>query len=131
MRGSELNQVWTNLLDNAIDAAATGAAPRWVEVAAQGLVGGDFSLRVADSGPGLHPELRHDAFTRGWSTKPASGPGGRGLGLALVGQVVRRHGGTVAVDQQQPGVGAVFTVHLPGPDRVVKDAAAPLAEDVR
>jgi two-component system, CitB family, sensor kinase len=117
-----------NLLDNAIDAAATGAAPRWVDVAAQGLVGGDFSLRVADSGPGLDPELLDDAFTRGWSTKPASGPAGRGLGLALVGQVVRRYGGTVEVGQ---GVGAVFTVHLPGPIRAVEDAAAPLPEDVR
>jgi two-component system CitB family sensor kinase len=117
-----------NLLDNAIDAAATGAAPRWVDVAAQGLVGGDFSLQVADSGPGLDSELLDDAFTRGWSTKPASGPGGRGLGLALVGQVVRRYGGTVEVGQ---GVGAVFTVHLPGPIRAVEDVAAPLPEDVR
>jgi sensor histidine kinase regulating citrate/malate metabolism len=117
-----------NLLDNAIDAAATGAAPRWVDVAAQGLVGGDFSLRVADSGPGLDPELLDDAFTRGWSTKPASGPAGRGLGLALVGQVVRRYGGTVEVGQ---GVGAVFTVYLPGPIQAVEGAAAPLPEDVR
>jgi two-component system CitB family sensor kinase len=117
-----------NLLDNAIDAAATGAAPRWVDVAAQGLVGGDFSLQVADSGPGLDSELLDDAFTRGWSTKPTSGPAGRGLGLALVGQVVRRYGGTVEVGH---GVGAVFTVHLPGPIRAVEDAAAPLPEDVR
>jgi signal transduction histidine kinase len=62
------------------------------------------------------------------SRQPASGPGGRGLGLALVGQVVRRYGGTVEVAQ---GVGAVFTVHLPGPIRAVEDAAAPLPEDVR
>ena len=117
-----------NLLDNAIDAAATGPAPRWVDVAAQGLVNGDFSLRVADSGPGLNAELLDDAFTRGWSTKPASGPAGRGLGLALVGQVVRRHGGTVEVGR---GVGAVFTVHLPGPNRLVDDTAAPQPEDVR
>lgn len=117
-----------NLLDNAIDAASTAPPPRWVDVAVQGAVGGDFRLRVADSGPGLHSELQHDAFTRGWSTKPASGPGGRGLGLALVGQVVRRYGGTVEVHRD---VGAVFTVHLPDPHRASSDAAAALPEDVR
>jgi sensor histidine kinase regulating citrate/malate metabolism len=100
-----------NLLDNATDAAASGPAPRWVVVAIQGSTDGDLSLRVSDSGAGLDPAQVEDAFTRGWSTKPTTGPTGRGLGLALVGQVVRRYGGTVDVTRE---VGAVFTVHLPG-----------------
>jgi two-component system CitB family sensor kinase len=50
------------------------------------------------------------AFRRGWSTKSGDRPVGRGLGLALVGQAVHRHGGTVAVTRDE---GAVFTVRLP------------------
>jgi signal transduction histidine kinase len=49
-------------------------------------------------------------FGRGWSTKPADGPIGHGLGLALVGQAVRRYGGTIEIGRD---VGAVFTVRLP------------------
>lgn len=48
-----------------------------------------------------------DVFRRGWSTKPEDG---HGLGLALVGQAVRRHSGTIDVGRDE---GAVFTVRLP------------------
>src|SRR5262249_43712114 len=97
-----------NLIDNAIDAAADGDPPRRVEVA---LKEGDGSLlvRVADTGAGLDPEQVAPAFERGWSTKPGSALHGRGLGLALVGQVVRRYGGEIEVGRE---VGAVFTVRL-------------------
>ena len=102
-----------NLVDNAVDAAVAGTTPRWVEVSIQSSEGGDFHLRVADSGAGLPEGDLEDAFTRGWSTKPAvsaAGPVGRGIGLSLVGQVVRRHGGTVEVLQE---TGTVFEVLLP------------------
>ena len=102
-----------NLVDNAVDAAVAGTTPRWVEVSIQSSEGGDFHLRVADSGAGLPDGDLEDAFTRGWSTKPAAsaaGPVGRGIGLSLVGQVVRRHGGTVEVLQE---TGTVFEVLLP------------------
>jgi two-component system CitB family sensor kinase len=49
-------------------------------------------------------------FERGFSTKP-SGPGGRGLGLALVRQAVHRHGGTLSVAEAEGG-GAEFVVRL-------------------
>ena len=100
-----------NLIDNAIDAAAAAPAPRRVRVTLcqdrTGLV-----LRVADSGPGLSQDLVERAFHRGWSTKPVSGrqrPQGRGLGLALVRQVVTRYDGTIEVANDG---GAVFTVRL-------------------
>jgi signal transduction histidine kinase len=60
-------------------------------------------------------------FRRGFSTKPA-GPGGRGLGLALVRQAVHRHGGSLSVAQADGG-GALFEVRLPL--RGAGDTAAP------
>jgi two-component system CitB family sensor kinase len=98
-----------NLVDNAIDAAADAAAPRRVTVSVRAEATG-LVVRVADTGPGLDMSSVQDAFQRGWSTKPATRPHGRGLGLALVGQVVRRHGGTIEVGRD---VGAVFTIRLP------------------
>jgi two-component system, CitB family, sensor kinase len=87
-----------NLLDNAIDAAVAAPPPRHVSFSASASDGA-LLLEIADSGPGPDSE---DVFQRGWSTKQA----GRGLGLALVAQAVRRHGGSISID------GSRFTVRL-------------------
>jgi two-component system, CitB family, sensor kinase len=106
-----------NLLDNALDAAQSAPAPRWVTVDARvvatsnGSAGGDdLVLRVADSGHGLNPDDSVRAFERGWSTKSADRLPSRGLGLALVAQAVHRYGGSIDVTKEQ---GAVFVVRLP------------------
>lgn len=108
--GRDLVTVIGNLVDNAIDAAASAPGPGCVEVLVRA-GGGELVLRVADSGPGLDAADALQAFRRGWSTK---GDGdrlhGRGLGLALVGQTVNRLGGIVEVGRE---VGAVFTVRIP------------------
>jgi sensor histidine kinase regulating citrate/malate metabolism len=96
-----------NLIDNAIDAALDGSAAPRVFVTAR-TEDGQLVLRVADTGPGLAAESVTDAFHRGWSTKEAPG---RGLGLALVWQAVRRNHGTIDVGEEAGG-GAVFTVRL-------------------
>ena len=108
-----------NLVDNALDAALAAPPPRRVAVAVR-VDGGDLLVRVADSGRGLAAGQVPLAFTRGWSTKPAAAsPTGRGLGLALVAQLVERHDGTVDVSSGDVGSGdgsaggAVFTVRLP------------------
>jgi signal transduction histidine kinase len=67
---------------------------------------------VADTGEGVDPDRLRAMFRRGFSTKPASGPGGRGLGLALVRQAVHRHGGTLTVTNRESG-GAAFEARLP------------------
>ncbi len=105
-----------NLLDNAFDAVSGCETHRVeVEVVADQ---GSLSVRVADSGRGLPPEMVDQMFRRGWSTKPGAGPVGRGLGLALVGQVVRRYGGTIEVGTSELG-GARFDIRIarPGEDR--------------
>jgi sensor histidine kinase regulating citrate/malate metabolism len=102
-----------NLLDNALDAAAEGATPRWVRLEA-GTVTVDgveeLEIVLADSGPGLGPDAAAHAFERGWTTKPTDRPLGRGIGLALVAQAVHRLGGLIEVANE---VGAVFAVRLP------------------
>jgi two-component system CitB family sensor kinase len=106
---ADLLTVVGNLVDNALEAVAGNAPPRRVHVFV-GAVDGELVVRVVDNGPGLDPERVSDAFRRGWSTKSA----GRGLGLALVGQVVRRHGGRYEVGRSADG-GSLFTVRLPVP----------------
>jgi sensor histidine kinase regulating citrate/malate metabolism len=103
----DLVTILGNLIDNAVEAVADRPGPR-VEVTIRSTSDG-LLIRVADNGPGV-PADTSELFRRGWSTKS----GDRGLGLALVGQSVRRHGGTVDVGGDD---GAVFTVRLPGVSR--------------
>ena len=99
-----------NLIDNAIDAAAQGPPPREVEltlVAAES----DLLIRVRDSGPGVPHDMREQIFIDGVTTKMSVTGARRGLGLALVRQIVEGRGGMVSVGHDG---GAVFTAVLPG-----------------
>ncbi|MGP5319088.1 sensor histidine kinase [Arthrobacter rhombi] len=94
-----------NLLDNAFDAAATSPLRTvWADfsVADQTLI-----ISVADSGPGVDTDHLEEIFRLGGTSK---GPGGRGLGLALVRQAVARLNGTLEVESDG---GAIFTITLP------------------
>ncbi|MEC3974076.1 sensor histidine kinase [Amycolatopsis sp. H20-H5] len=102
----DLVTILGNLIDNGIEAAAGRAGRPGVVVTARSDLYG-LVLRVADTGPGVAEDAASDVFRRGWSTKPGEG---HGLGLALVAQAVRRHGGDIVLGRE---VGAVFTVRLP------------------
>lgn len=109
----DLITILGNLIDNALDAAVENAAERAAKVTVTVRTEpGELFVRVADTGPGVVEQ--EDIFRRGWSTKPTAATG-RGLGLALVGQAVRRYGGSI--DVANGGApdegGAVFTVRLP------------------
>jgi sensor histidine kinase regulating citrate/malate metabolism len=104
----DLVTVLGNLVDNAFD-AVTGLERRRVRVHVEGGDGG-LAITVDDSGAGLAPEAAARVLERGWTTKAAHGAG-RGLGLALVVQVARRHHGDVRVERSDLG-GARFTVTL-------------------
>ncbi|MFF9033136.1 ATP-binding protein [Streptomyces iakyrus] len=109
----DLVTILGNLIDNAVD-AAQGSVRARVTVAAYTRTSDDtpeLVLRVSDTGPGVDPEHAEAVFQRGFSTKPA-GPGGRGLGLALVRQTSQRHGGSLTVAEADGG-GAEFEVRLP------------------
>ncbi|WP_204011847.1 sensor histidine kinase [Virgisporangium aurantiacum] len=103
----DLLTVVGNLVDNALEAVAGTEPPRRVTVFVRA-DDDEVVVRVGDSGPGLPADRVTDAFRRGWSTKQD----GRGLGLALVGQVIRRHGGRHTVGTAPTG-GALVTVRLP------------------
>lgn len=84
-----------NLIDNAIDAAAAGGEPRWVRVRID-RSGTAVAVSVSDSGSPIPAEVRARMFERGFSTKRA-GPSGRGVGLALVRDIVAANGGEITV----------------------------------
>ncbi|KJU99818.1 putative two-component histidine kinase [Rhodococcus sp. PML026] len=101
----ELVTLVGNLIDNAIDASKESDQP-WVEVTVRD-ADGELVVRVADSGPGMPPETLKAALRRGYSTKSGS----RGLGLALVTQVITRHGGTLT---SEVTYGSVLVATIPG-----------------
>ncbi|MEU6554712.1 sensor histidine kinase [Streptomyces sp. NPDC046915] len=110
----DLVTILGNLIDNAVDAAQGTARARVTVTASTGDTeepSRTLVLRVADTGTGVDPAHAGLVFQRGFSTKPA-GPGGRGLGLALVRQAVHRLHGTLSVAEADGG-GAQFEVRLP------------------
>lgn len=96
-----------NLLDNALDAAASGPTPRWVDISFSRDSAG-LRIAVADSGEGVPEALRTRIFEHGFSTKPA-GAEGRGVGLALVRSVVDGAGGSVTLT----GPPTTFVIVIP------------------
>ncbi len=102
----ELNQVWTNLLDNAIDAAPEGGRIR-IELEKDD---GAVAVRIIDNGGGIPEEIREKIFEPFYTTKP---PGqGTGLGLDIVQRIVtQQHDGSITV-ASKPGE-TIFTVLLP------------------
>jgi signal transduction histidine kinase len=106
VRGSELNQVWTNLLDNAIDALGErGTITITTTREADGA-----RVDVTDDGPGIAPEIRERVFDSFFTTKDVGH--GIGLGLSTAHRiVVNRHHGTITVDSE-PGA-TTFHVWLP------------------
>ncbi len=109
----ELNQVWTNLIDNALDAMNGSGTLRLVTRAGPD----DVVVEVGDTGPGMTPQVAARAFDAFYTTKDTGK--GTGLGLDIARRtVVERHGGTITIESQ-PG-GTVLRVRLPvrAPGRV-------------
>jgi len=113
-RGSELNQIWTNLIDNAID-AMDGRGELIVRTEAEF---GGVLVEIRDSGPGIPPEIRDRIFEPFFTTKQVGD--GTGLGLDTVYRIVQQHRGEVRVDSE-PGRTS-FQVRLPFADAKARSA---------
>jgi len=105
--GSQLQQVFLNLINNAIDAAGQGGK---IEIATKVNSEGKLVTEFADSGPGIKPENIKQIFDPFFTTKD---PGkGTGLGLYISYDIIQKLGGSIAVENRLSG-GAVFTIVLP------------------
>ena len=109
--GSELNQVWTNLIDNAIDAMGGKGELRVRTYRDNGCV----VVEIGDNGPGISPEIQPHIFDPFFTTKGVGE--GTGLGLDTVQRVVKKHRGNIQVDSR-PG-DTRFQVWLPMSDTPV------------
>ena len=102
----ELNQVWATLIDNALDAMNGSGTLRLVTRAEPD----GITVEVADTGPGMTPQVAARAFDAFYTTKDTGQ--GTGLGLDIARRtVVERHGGSITIDSQ-PG-NTVLRVRLP------------------
>jgi CheY-like chemotaxis protein/anti-sigma regulatory factor (Ser/Thr protein kinase) len=106
-----LQQVVWNLLSNAIKFTPRGGRVSVDVVQIESRV----QIRVRDTGRGIRPEFLPHVFERFRQADAATtrDHGGLGLGLAIVRHITELHGGTVAVESEGEGRGAVFTVELP------------------
>jgi two-component system phosphate regulon sensor histidine kinase PhoR len=109
---NRLDQVLTNLVDNAIK---YGRASGAVRVGAKKLDAGRLEIFVRDDGPGIPAEALDRVFERFYRVDKARSrdQGGTGLGLSIVKHIVQAHGGEVRVESE-PGKGATFFFTLPG-----------------
>ncbi len=106
---SAAKQVMLNLCFNAIQAVETHAgAERWVKIATRNTPGG-IEMAVADSGPGIAPEIRPKLFQPFQTTKSS----GFGLGLAICSDILSNLHASISVDPPEPGHGATFRVTFP------------------
>lgn len=106
--GGDLNSVWTNLIDNALDAVPESGR---IDITADRSLD-SVVVRIIDNGPGIPSELREQIFDRFFTTKPIGE--GTGLGLSIARQLARRNSGDIEVESS-PGR-TEFRVTLPVTD---------------
>jgi len=115
--GSELNQVWTNLIDNAIDAMNSRGELHIHTYREDGCA----VVEIGDNGPGIPPEIKPKIFEPFFTTKGVGQ--GTGLGLDTVQRIVRKHRGNIEVTSK-PG-DTRFQVWLP----LTEDSPSPVPKN--
>ncbi len=116
----QLEQVFTNLVSNALKFTAAGGS---VQISLARTADTGVLVRVRDSGMGIPADEFENVFTRFFRASNAAEAAlpGTGLGLAIVQEIVHRHGGTVGVDSEL-GVGSTLSVWLPAAVRTPEPA---------
>jgi PAS domain S-box-containing protein len=120
---SEIREVYTNLIFNAVDAMPDGG-----RVTIESYTDGDDAVvEVRDTGRGMKEHVRARVFDPFFTTKTK----GMGLGMSVVYGIVERHRGRISVESA-PGVGTTFTIRIPGaPPAAPAEACAPAASRKR
>jgi signal transduction histidine kinase len=116
-RGGELNQVWTNLIDNAIDAMGAGGTLTVVTRCENDFV----MVEIADNGPGIPDTVLPHIFEPFFTTKAVGK--GTGLGLDITYRIVQQHHGAIEVRSQAGQTR--FIVRLPIRQAVSQNSARP------
>jgi signal transduction histidine kinase len=108
--GSALNQIWTNLIDNAIDAVNSLPKDQHKLLSVRTAVEPEGVLvEIGDNGPGIPPDVQNRMFEPFFTTKPVGE--GTGLGLDIVQRIIRNHKASIRMESQ-PGR-TIFQVRLP------------------
>lgn len=115
--GSELNQVWTNIIDNAIDAMGGKGTLRIRTYRDADCV----VVEIGDNGPGIPPDIEPRIFEPFFTTKGVGQ--GTGLGLDTVQRIVRKHRGTIQVESERGDTR--FLIYLPMAEAQIQKAAKP------
>jgi len=121
---SELREVLTNIIFNAIDAMPQGGK---ITVSSHPLADHWVEVRIADTGIGMTEEIKRRVFDPFFTTK---GVTSSGLGMSVSYGIIKRHGGEILVESE-PGKGTTFILHLPvgyGEEKPVEKAAPPPPE---
>ena len=114
-RAAELREVFTNLINNAIDAMPDGGTIR-LETVNEGT---HVSIKVKDTGIGIPGAIRERIFDPFFTTK---GVKSTGLGLSVSYGIIKRHKGIILVDSAE-GKGTMFTITIPFAEGVVESVA--------
>ena len=115
----KLRQVFTNVIDNAIDAMQSNTGERRLEFAIRSLYPGTASVVIRDNGCGIAEDKIAKIFNPFYTTKN----NGTGLGMGIAKKVMDAHSGRIEV-QSRPGAGTEFRLTLPLADAMRADAAS-------
>jgi two-component system NtrC family sensor kinase len=115
----QLQQIFLNVLNNAIDAVDRGGR---IEIASRRVDGPAVAIDVRDDGPGMTPEVQKKIFEPFFTTKKGTERHGTGLGLSITYGLVKKLGGHIGV-QSAVGSGTVFRVTFPLPSPEAEEAS--------
>ena len=109
---AQLNQVFMNIISNAIDALLEQESHynKQITIYTAVVDSNEIQVRIRDNGSGMLPEVKAKLFDPFFTTKPVGV--GTGLGLSICYEIVEKHGGKIDVSSK-PGEGTEFVIYLP------------------